>query len=77
MGLGYALYEELAFDDGTVGNPSFADYKIATSCDIPHVVPIIVERPYSSEPFGAKGVGEVALLGIAPPDAQGGYCSEA
>jgi carbon-monoxide dehydrogenase large subunit len=66
MGLGYALYEELEFDGGKVINPTFADYKIHTTCDVPEVMPIIVEKPYSSEPFGAKGVGEVALFGIAP-----------
>ena len=66
MGLGYALYEELLFDDGKVTNPTFADYKIPTACDVPKVIPIIVEKPYPSEPFGAKGVGEVALFGIAP-----------
>jgi CO/xanthine dehydrogenase Mo-binding subunit len=66
MGMGYALYEELEFDGGKVTNPTFADYKIPTTCDLPEVTPIIVEKPYSSEPFGAKGVGEVALFGIAP-----------
>ena len=66
MGLGYALCEELLFDDGKVTNPTFADYKIPTARDVPKVIPIIVEKPYSSEPFGAKGVGEVALFGIAP-----------
>jgi carbon-monoxide dehydrogenase large subunit len=66
MGLGYALCEELEFDGGKVTNPTFADYKIPTTCDVPKVMPIIVEKPYSSEPFGAKGVGEVSLFGIAP-----------
>jgi CO/xanthine dehydrogenase Mo-binding subunit len=66
MGLGYALYEELEFDGGKVTNPTFADYKIPTTCDVPEVMPIIVEKFYSSEPFGAKGVGEVSLFGIAP-----------
>lgn len=66
MGLGYALFEELTYDGGKITNPSFADYKIPTARDIPKVTAIIVEKPYSSEPFGAKGVGEVALFGIAP-----------
>jgi carbon-monoxide dehydrogenase large subunit len=66
MGLGYALYEELAFDGGKVTNPSFADYKIPSGRDVPEVIPVIVEKAYASEPFGAKGVGEVALFGIAP-----------
>jgi CO/xanthine dehydrogenase Mo-binding subunit len=30
------------------------------------MLPIIVEKPYRSEPYGAKGVGEVSLFGIAP-----------
>jgi CO/xanthine dehydrogenase Mo-binding subunit len=66
MGLGYALWEGLRFDDGRVANASLADYKIATARDIPHAVPIIVEKKYASEPYGAKGVGEMAVFGIAP-----------
>jgi CO/xanthine dehydrogenase Mo-binding subunit len=30
------------------------------------MMPLIVEKPYVSEPYGAKGVGEVSLFGIAP-----------
>jgi CO/xanthine dehydrogenase Mo-binding subunit len=29
-------------------------------------VPIVVERKYAAEPYGAKGVGEMAVFGIAP-----------
>ena len=35
MGLGYALSEDLLFDDGKITNASFADYKIPTMRDIP------------------------------------------
>ena len=66
MGIGFALHEGLLFEEGRVSNPSFADYKILTTRDIPRILPIIVEKPYASEPFGAKGVGEVSLFGIAP-----------
>jgi CO/xanthine dehydrogenase Mo-binding subunit len=66
MGLGYALWEGLLFEEGTVTNASFADYKIATARDIPTAVPIVVERNYAAEPYGAKGVGEMAVFGIAP-----------
>ena len=66
MELGYALSAGLAFDGGRVTNASFADYKIAPACDIPAATPIIVEKDYSSEPYGAKGVGEIAVFGIAP-----------
>jgi CO/xanthine dehydrogenase Mo-binding subunit len=66
MGVGFALQEGFVFEEGRVCNPNFADYKIPTSRDIPKIVPIIVEKPYDCEPFGAKGVGEVSLFGIAP-----------
>lgn len=66
MGLGYALWEGLLFENGTITNGSFADYKIATARDIPNAVPIIVEKNYAAEPYGAKGVGEMAVFGIAP-----------
>jgi CO/xanthine dehydrogenase Mo-binding subunit len=66
MGLGYALWEGLLFEDGRIANASFADYKIPTCRDIPTAVPIIVEKNYAAEPSGAKGVGEMAVFGIAP-----------
>jgi CO/xanthine dehydrogenase Mo-binding subunit len=66
MGLGYALSEGLLFDEGKITNASFADYKIPTMRDIPAATPIIVEKDYDSEPYGAKGVGEMSVFGIAP-----------
>ena len=66
MGIGFALQEGFIFEEGRLANSNFADYKIPTSMDVPKVLPIIVEKPYASEPFGAKGVGEVSLFGIAP-----------
>ena len=66
MGLGYALWEGLFFEEGRIANASFADYKIATARDIPATVPIVLEKNYAAEPYGAKGVGEMAVFGIAP-----------
>ena len=66
MGLGYALSEGLVFEDGRIMNASFADYKIPTMRDIPAAESIIVEKAYASEPYGAKGVGEMSVFGIAP-----------
>ena len=66
MGLGYALSEGLLFDEGKITNASFADYKIPTMRDIPAATPMIVEKNYDSEPYGAKGVGEMSVFGIAP-----------
>lgn len=62
MGLGFALMEE--FVPGRT--LSMKDYPIPTCADVPEVVPIIVESPEPSGPFGAKGVGEPALIPTAP-----------
>ncbi|MBI4528472.1 MAG: xanthine dehydrogenase family protein molybdopterin-binding subunit [Deltaproteobacteria bacterium] len=66
MGMGYALYEKIQFEDGKVINPSFMDYKIPSSHEVPEIVPIRVEVPLPEGPFGAKGAGELAGLGVAP-----------
>ncbi|MCY4489330.1 MAG: xanthine dehydrogenase family protein molybdopterin-binding subunit [Deltaproteobacteria bacterium] len=66
MGLGYALHERLQFDNGRIVNPSFMDYKIPSSQEIPEITPIAVEVPLPEGPFGAKGIGELAIVGIAP-----------
>ncbi len=62
MGLGFALMEEFV-PGKTV---SMKDYHVPTCADMPQVVPIIVEEPEPTGPFGAKGVGEPALIPTAP-----------
>lgn len=62
MGLGFALMEE--FKPGITS--SMADYHISTSLDMPEIIPIIVEDEEPTGPFGAKGVGEPALIPTAP-----------
>jgi CO/xanthine dehydrogenase Mo-binding subunit len=62
MGLGFALMEE--FVPGTT--ESLKDYHIPSCADMPEVLPIIVEDPEPTGPFGAKGIGEPALIPTAP-----------
>lgn len=62
MGVGFALME--AYRPGETA--SLKDYLIPTCADMPEVVPIIVEDREPSGPFGAKGVGEPALIPTAP-----------
>ena len=66
MGLGYALHERLQFEDGRVINPSFMDYKLPSAQEVPEIVSIPVECPLPEGPFGAKGIGELAVVGVAP-----------
>jgi CO/xanthine dehydrogenase Mo-binding subunit len=65
--LGYALSEEIVYsEDGRVLNPNLTDYKMPTISDVPRIETIIVEAPGPFGPFGAKGVGEPAVLPGAP-----------
>ncbi len=67
QGAGYALLEELLWEDGQPINPSMMDYKVFGALDLPlGLHPIIVEDPEPSGPFGAKGIGEPPLVGAAP-----------
>jgi CO/xanthine dehydrogenase Mo-binding subunit/aerobic-type carbon monoxide dehydrogenase small subunit (CoxS/CutS family) len=60
MGLGYALTEELITDphNGMPVNQSLYEYRPYTVLDIPELIPILVEGPAESGPYGAKGLGE-------------------
>ncbi len=62
MGMGFALMEE--FVPGKT--ESMKDYHIPTCADMPEIIPIIVEDPEPTGPYGAKGVGEPALIPTAP-----------
>ena len=66
QGIGQALYEEIIHRNGAVANPNLTDYKIPTMADVPDVEVVLVEQPSASGPFGAKGVGEPALIPTAP-----------
>ncbi|MFC3228411.1 xanthine dehydrogenase family protein molybdopterin-binding subunit [Marinibaculum pumilum] len=65
--LGYALTEEMVWADGRLANPSFMDYKIPGTMDVPYGIhAIVLEKAEPTHPFGAKGVGEPPIIGIAP-----------
>jgi CO/xanthine dehydrogenase Mo-binding subunit len=66
MGFGWALTEELKFDNGRILNPNFHDYKLFSIKDIPDITPILVETCDPNGPFGAKGLGECAMVSTAP-----------
>lgn len=67
MGLGEALFEEVKFDaKGNVINADLAEYKMPTALDMPPVQAIIVESNEPNGPFGAKEVGEGAIMPTIP-----------
>ncbi len=61
QGIGWALTEDMVTRDGRVLNPTFLDYRIPGSKDLPRVVSDFVEPIDVNGPFGAKGIGEPAL----------------
>jgi CO/xanthine dehydrogenase Mo-binding subunit len=71
QGLGYASIEQTDCDsNGVLRNKSFSDYIIPTAADVPNLRTEIVNNPYSDGPFGAKGAGELPLVGAAPAYAE-------
>jgi CO/xanthine dehydrogenase Mo-binding subunit len=62
QGLGFALMED--YVPGRTDN--LHDYLIPTIGDIPPIETILVEDPEPAGPYGAKGVGEPALIPTAP-----------
>ena len=65
-GIGYALEEVIKIKDGVVQTTSLAEYMLPTSLDVPTIESHIVEVPAPDGPYGAKGVGEPALIPTAP-----------
>lgn len=63
QGVGWALYEELVYDDtGQLRTGSFADYGIPSVADIPPIDAVLVEVPFPDGPLGARGVGEPPVV---------------
>ena len=75
QGIGYALTEDFIIDKdtGQTMTYDFTTYKIPTALDTPEIEVILVEQPVMSGPFGAKGVGEMGLICVAPAIANAIY----
>ena len=66
MGLGYALSEELKYDDkGRLLNGNLLDYKLPTAMDHPELHALFVETEDPSGPFGNKALGEPPAIPVA------------
>ena len=66
MGLGMASSEEIILDQrGWMANNQFLDYRVLTPLDMPPVKSILVETDDPVGAFGAKGLGEMAMIGTA------------
>ncbi len=67
QGIGYASTEFMNYDNkGRIRNNSFSDYLIPTSVDVPELKCQLHVEEYPYGPYGAKGAGELPLVGAAP-----------
>jgi CO/xanthine dehydrogenase Mo-binding subunit len=65
--VGYAVMENFIEKDGRVLTPSLSTYLVPTVLDIPQEMNIIVlEIPDPRGPWGARGLGEVMNMCLAP-----------
>lgn len=73
MAAGYALTEEVILEKGVTLNPNFDKYILPDSCMVGEIVPIIIENPDATGPFGGKTIGEPTCELLAPAVANAIY----
>lgn len=66
IGMGYALSEELKYDEkGKVKNPSFKNYRLMKTTDMPEIRVGLIEALEDYGPYGAKSIGECSIVPAA------------
>lgn len=66
QGLGYGSIEVMECKQGRIQQRSVTDYIIPTFMDFTKLESRLIDNPYDRGPFGAKGAGELFLVGAAP-----------
>jgi len=68
MGMSISLWEKIQVDpQGWVTNPNFSSYYIAKMKDLPREIKkVTIETPQEDGPLGARGVGEMTMISVAP-----------
>jgi xanthine dehydrogenase YagR molybdenum-binding subunit len=75
MGLGLALMEETEFDERTarIMNPSLSEYHVPVHMDVPRIEVIWTDIPDPYTPMGARGIGEIGIVGVGAAVANAVY----
>ncbi len=73
MGIGTALTEHFIVEEGRVVTDRLARYRMPSFEQVPEIIPIVVEHPVETGPFGGKGVGEIVSVPTAPAIANAIY----
>lgn len=66
QGIGYGYLEVMRHEQGILKQKNMTDYIIPTAMDMSEMDTVLYENPYAFGPYGAKGVGELTLVGGAP-----------
>jgi CO/xanthine dehydrogenase Mo-binding subunit len=66
QGIGWTLFEQVAWREGRMVNAQMTNYIMPTSMDLPPIRVFFEEVPYEHGPGGAKGIGELPMDGAAP-----------
>jgi CO/xanthine dehydrogenase Mo-binding subunit len=66
QGIGWSLYECVAWREGRMANGQMTNYIIPTAADVPPIRVHFFENPFPGGPAGAKGIGELPMDGPAP-----------
>jgi CO/xanthine dehydrogenase Mo-binding subunit len=66
QGIAYGYLEVMNHEKGVIKQKNMTDYMIPTAMDTGNMETEIFENPYAFGPYGAKGVGELTLIGGAP-----------
>ena len=64
--IGYALHENVVWENGRMMNSQMTNYIMPTSADVPPIRVFFEELHYPYGPGGAKGIGELPMDGTAP-----------
>ncbi len=76
MGVGMALLEQAIYEpnNGHPINNNFADYMVPTAADCPRIDVHFLDYPdFAMGEYGARGIGEIGLAGVAPAIANAVY----
>ena len=65
MGVGYALMEDVQFDDGKVTTANLGDYKIPTIRDVPELRTALIQSDLGSGPYKSMSIGETPIIPFA------------
>jgi len=66
QGIAYGMLEVMDCKEGIIQQKNVTDYIIPTAADSINMYTYIMDNPYPLGPYGAKGAGELPLVGGAP-----------